>query len=154
MFRISDRGACWGMRILQSSVLLNLDMDSLNLTLTENNFWFISGAALGTVLSILFSGYIYKWQGWEAVFYWMGCTPAVWCLLWIWLVADDPTKQRYITEKERILIQNSLGVSHPSHTVSCSSFFTSAFFFLYDLLLLFKIGLCHCQFLCSIFAML
>lgn len=76
-----------------------------------------AGAALGTVLSMLFSGLIYTWQSWEAVFYWMGSLPIIWCLLWTWLVQDDTTKHCYITEKERILIQKSLGDRDTSHKV-------------------------------------
>lgn len=100
--------------------------------MTENNFGYIAGAALGTVLSMLFSGLIYAWQSWEAVFYWMGSFPFIWCLLWMWFVEDDPIKQRYITEEERLLIRNSLGDSHLPRKVSWLSFFTSAFLFLCD----------------------
>jgi hypothetical protein len=57
------------------------------------------------------------WQSWEAVFYWMGSLPVIWCLLWAWFVEDDTTKQCYITEKERILIQKSLGNKDTSHKV-------------------------------------
>ncbi|XP_069700128.1 sialin [Periplaneta americana] len=74
-----------------------------------------AGAALGTVLSLLFAGLIAKWQSWEAVFYWMGGLAVVWCILWVWLVEDDSIKQRYITDKERKLIQNSLGDTSESH---------------------------------------
>jgi hypothetical protein len=96
----------------------------------EKSFGFISGAALGTVLSLLFSGFIYTWQTWEAVFYWMGSLPALWCLLWMWLVADDPTKQCYITEKERLLIHKSLGDAHLPHKVRCSRFLYFCFLLL------------------------
>jgi hypothetical protein len=74
---------------------------------------------------MLFSGFIYTWQSWEAVFYWMGSLPVIWCLLWAWLVQDDSTAQCYITEKERILIQKSLGGIDTSHKVSnlCSCLF-------------------------------
>jgi hypothetical protein len=66
---------------------------------------------------MLFSGFIYTWQSWEAVFYWMGSLPVIWCLLWVWLVEDDTTRHCYITEKERILIQKSLGDTDTSHKV-------------------------------------
>ena len=101
-------------------------------TVTDNNFGYIAGAAVGTVLSMLFSDLIYGWQSWEAVFYWMGSLPVIWCLLWMWLVADDPTKQRFITEEERLLIRNSLEDSHLPDKVGCLSFFTSAFLYLCD----------------------
>jgi hypothetical protein len=59
------------------------------------------------------------------VFYWMGSLPVIWCLLWAWLVEDDATTQCYITEKERNLIQKSLGDINTSHKVSnlCSCIF-------------------------------
>ena len=51
-----------------------------------------SGASLGTVLSMMTSGLINKLCGWEWVFYIQGGLSLVWCVLWIILVFDTPSK--------------------------------------------------------------
>lgn len=68
-----------------------------------------AGTCLGTVVSILSAGVIASTLGWEAVFYLMGGACIPWCLFWVWLIADTPSEQKYISEEERHLITKSLG---------------------------------------------
>ncbi|KAJ9581818.1 hypothetical protein L9F63_003887 [Diploptera punctata] len=84
-----------------------------------------AGGALGTVLSMLFSGLISDWMNWQAVFYIMGGLPLLWCLLWVWLVQDDTNKQQYITEQERTFILKSLGQSQHKVPVPWKEVWTS-----------------------------
>ena len=51
-----------------------------------------SGASLGTVLSMMTSGVINKLCGWEWVFYIQGGLSLIWCVLWVILVFDTPSK--------------------------------------------------------------
>ncbi|PSN46830.1 Sialin [Blattella germanica] len=77
-----------------------------------------AGSALGTVLSMLFSGLIINWLDWQSVFYIMGSLPLIWCILWIWLIQDDPIKQQYITEQERSYIVKSIRKTEEKHKIS------------------------------------
>lgn len=68
-----------------------------------------AGTCLGTVLSILGAGVLAASPvGWEGVFYVMGGVCAPWCVLWVLLVEDTPTAQRYISGPERDYIVRSL----------------------------------------------
>ncbi|XP_012275735.1 sialin isoform X2 [Orussus abietinus] len=72
-----------------------------------------SGTSLGTVVSILSSGMILNYLGWEAVFYIHGILPLIWCAVFLVFFADNPEEQRYITEEERHLLINSYGHRPP-----------------------------------------
>ncbi|XP_030383190.1 sialin-like [Scaptodrosophila lebanonensis] len=69
------------------------------------------GTSVGTALSILMSGVIAVKFGWEWVFYVMGGLSCIWMILWIFMVQDNPNKQRFISEQERELINDSLGTT-------------------------------------------
>jgi predicted MFS family arabinose efflux permease len=46
--------------------------------------------ALGTVISLPFSGILAASWGWESVFYVQGGLAMIWCVLWIIFVFDSP----------------------------------------------------------------
>lgn len=53
--------------------------------------------------------------GWESVFYVMGTVSSIWIVLWLWLVADTPSKQPLISQEERDFINSSLGSGKSDH---------------------------------------
>lgn len=67
-----------------------------------------AGTSLGTVASMLMAGALASHWGWRAVFYVMGTLSALWCVLWMWLVQDTPRAQKYISQEERDMIEESL----------------------------------------------
>ena len=69
----------------------------------------LTGTAVGTVLSLLFTGLIVQYMSWEAVFYIMGGLSTVWCLLWWLMITDSPRTNPYISDEERNYIASSLG---------------------------------------------
>lgn len=70
-----------------------------------------AGTALGTVISMLSAGVLAATLGWEAVFYVMGGVCTIWCVFWVWLIADTPETQPYISAEERQYIMKSLGTT-------------------------------------------
>ncbi|KAG5317248.1 S17A5 protein, partial [Pseudoatta argentina] len=87
-----------------------------------------AGTSLGTVISILTSGLILHYVGWEAIFYIHGTTPLIWCIVFYIFFAGCPENQKYITEHERAFIVNSYGHRAPGSAqmkVPWKSIFTS-----------------------------
>ena len=70
---------------------------------------------MGTVLSMFLSGILAGSFGWESVFYVMGWSSCIWIFLWVWLVQDTPSKQPFISQEERDMINNSLGGGKTGH---------------------------------------
>ncbi|XP_069700130.1 sialin-like isoform X2 [Periplaneta americana] len=68
-----------------------------------------AGSAIGTVLSLLFSGLIVQHVSWEAVFYIMGSLSCIWCVLWWVIMSDSPSDNKFISTEERDYILSSLG---------------------------------------------
>ncbi|EFN78249.1 Sialin [Harpegnathos saltator] len=82
----------------------------------EKSMWvgiIYAGTSLGTVISILTSGMILNFMGWEAIFYIHGILPLIWCVVFYIFFEDSPEEQKYITEEERSLIVNSYGHRSP-----------------------------------------
>lgn len=85
-----------------------------------------AGTALGTVISMLSAGVLAANLGWEAVFYVMGGVCAIWCIFWVWLIADKPELQSHISQEERDFIMKSLGTTSSEasgHKVKLYRFF-------------------------------
>ncbi|PNF27742.1 hypothetical protein B7P43_G12798 [Cryptotermes secundus] len=80
-----------------------------------------AGTAVGTVLSLLFTGLIVQYINWEAVFYIMGGLSSIWCVLWWLLMTDSPRINPYISEEERDYIASSLGEDKEEVTQKKSS---------------------------------
>jgi ACS family sodium-dependent inorganic phosphate cotransporter len=97
----------------------------------EKSMWvgiIYAGTSLGTVISILTSGWIMNYLGWEMVFYIHGVLPLIWCILFSLLFADCPEQQKLITEEERQLLVGSYGHRSPDTTkvkVPWKAIFTS-----------------------------
>ncbi|CAD6998440.1 sialin [Ceratitis capitata] len=70
------------------------------------------GTSFGTAISILLAGVLSSKWGWESVFYWMGGLSAVWMSLWMFLIQDNPNKQRFISPEERQMITSQLGTEN------------------------------------------
>ena len=97
----------------------------------EKSMWvgiIYAGTSLGTVISILTSGWIMNYLGWEMVFYIHGVLPLLWCVAFAAFFADNPETQKYITEEERQLLVNTYGHRSPGSTdvsVPWKAIFTS-----------------------------
>ncbi|XP_059350859.1 putative inorganic phosphate cotransporter [Daphnia carinata] len=59
-----------------------------------------AGMALGTVLSLPFSGMLAAVSGWESVFYVQGGLAMIWCVLWLIFVYDSPQDHPRIHPEE------------------------------------------------------
>lgn len=82
----------------------------------EKSMWvgiIYAGTSLGTVISILTSGLIMDFYGWEAIFYVHGVLPLLWCVVFFIFFEDCPEHQKYISEEERSLLVNSYGHRSP-----------------------------------------
>ncbi len=77
--------------------------------------------ALGTVISLPFSGILADKLGWEAVFYVQGGLAMVWCVLWLVFVYDSPQDHPRIHPAELELFESSMqgGGGGHGHSVSC-----------------------------------
>lgn len=87
-----------------------------------------AGTSLGTVISILTSGMILSYLGWEAIFYIHGTLPLIWCVVFYIFFEDNPETQKYISEEERNLLVMSYGHRRPGSTktrIPWKSIFTS-----------------------------
>ncbi|KAF7991650.1 hypothetical protein HCN44_010451 [Aphidius gifuensis] len=73
-----------------------------------------AGTSIGTVLSILSSGFIMNGFGWRTVFYVHGIIPLIWCICFALFFADCPEQQKLISENERQLIVKSFGHRQPN----------------------------------------
>ena len=62
------------------------------------------GTSLGTVLSILTSGLIAGYFGWEWVFYIHGGLACIWLILWAIFISDDPQNNRFVSAEEKKVI--------------------------------------------------
>lgn len=97
----------------------------------EKSLWvgiIYAGTSLGTVISILSSGMILNYIGWEAIFYIHGTLPLIWCIVFYIFFADCPEEQKFITEQERTIIVTSYGHRPPGSSkmkVPWKSIFTS-----------------------------
>lgn len=76
--------------------------------------------ALGTVISLPFSGILAAAFGWEAVFYVQGGLAMIWCLLWLIFVYDSPQDHPRIHPVELELFESSMqgGGGGHGHSVS------------------------------------
>jgi len=59
-----------------------------------------AGMALGTVISLPFSGLLATTWGWEWIFYLEGSVAVAWCLAWALLIFDSPTQHPRIHQTE------------------------------------------------------
>lgn len=73
-----------------------------------------TGMALGTVISLPFSGILAAAAGWESVFYVQGGLALVWCFLWLIFVFDSPEDHPRIHPVELELFETSMG-DHTGH---------------------------------------
>ena len=67
------------------------------------------GGAFGSAVAFPISGYILEDWGWEAVFYVFGAVTILWSAVWLLLVTDDPEKNRFTSESEKLHILATRG---------------------------------------------
>ncbi|XP_050502755.1 putative inorganic phosphate cotransporter [Diabrotica virgifera virgifera] len=79
---------------------------------TERATWgsaVYAGQALGNVFSMPITGMICNSKlGWPVAFYMYGGLGICWCILWIFLGADSPSKHKSISKDEKDFIESSL----------------------------------------------
>lgn len=69
-----------------------------------------AGTALGTVISILLTGFLAANLNWESIFYVEGILCVIWCASWYFMIADSPEEQtKFISQEEKNYIISSLG---------------------------------------------
>ncbi|XP_065208346.1 vesicular glutamate transporter 2-like [Planococcus citri] len=72
----------------------------------------IIGMYFGSVVSFLVSGWILKTWGWERLFYFSGTTSFIWFWVWFFIVKNDPSEDKNISEAERRYIQEKVGSTY------------------------------------------
>jgi MFS family permease len=65
--------------------------------------------ALGTVISLPFSGILASVGGWESVFYVEGGLALIWCVLWLLFIYDSPEEHPRINSEELNLFKSYCG---------------------------------------------
>uniref|UniRef100_A0A915PEA0 Major facilitator superfamily (MFS) profile domain-containing protein n=1 Tax=Setaria digitata TaxID=48799 RepID=A0A915PEA0_9BILA len=71
-----------------------------------------AGSQIGNTAVMPLSGLLCKYGfagGWPSIFYVLGVVGILWCVLWFYTVADQPSRSRRISKKELNYIENSLG---------------------------------------------
>ncbi|XP_015792496.1 putative inorganic phosphate cotransporter isoform X2 [Tetranychus urticae] len=69
-----------------------------------------SGAQIGTVITMVATGYLVGFAGWPSAFYVFGVIGLIWVVLWILVVYESPLTHPFISEEEILYIgidQNS-----------------------------------------------
>lgn len=69
----------------------------------------ISGAFIGTVITLPLAGYVGQVLGWESIFYVFGGIVCVWYVVWLILIRATPNTDPFITERERGYINRAIG---------------------------------------------
>ena len=67
------------------------------------------GGSFGSAVAFPISGYILEDWGWEAVFYTFGAVTIVWAVIWLVLVTDDPEKNLFTSDSEKLHILATRG---------------------------------------------
>ncbi|XP_066952133.1 putative inorganic phosphate cotransporter [Macrobrachium rosenbergii] len=70
-----------------------------------------AGSQAGTIIAYPMASAIIAALGWEAVFYIQAALTLCWCVLWFFIVADNPTQSKWISKAEKQYILNSMGGS-------------------------------------------
>ncbi|XP_076084936.1 sialin-like [Mytilus galloprovincialis] len=69
-----------------------------------------SGSYIGTVISMLLSGYMLEsGLGWPSIFYLFGGIALLWCVCWGYFIAESPSSHPTITSVEVEYIQANIG---------------------------------------------
>lgn len=69
-----------------------------------------SGSYIGTVVSMLLSGYMLKsGLGWPSIFYLFGGIAVLWFVCWCYFICETPSKHKTITNAELEYIQANIG---------------------------------------------
>lgn len=77
-----------------------------------------AGAQFGTILSMPISGFLAAYGGgWPSIFYVFGFFSTLWCIIFLWIVPEDPQVAKKITEVERKYILESIWGSEPNKTL-------------------------------------
>ncbi|XP_068934444.1 sodium-dependent phosphate transport protein 3-like isoform X2 [Petaurus breviceps papuanus] len=77
-----------------------------------------AGTALGTFFTLMVGGITCQTLGWPAFFYIFGGVSCVWCLLWFFLVYEDPESHPCISTMEKEYITSTSTQKGPCHSWS------------------------------------
>lgn len=89
-------------------------------------FYFILGAQFGTVISMPLSGLLAEYgfsDGWPSIFYVFGAIGAIWSIIFIFTVSEDPETDPRIDPEERKFIMSALWGSSGVSSVSIHKFY-------------------------------
>ncbi|CAL1547222.1 unnamed protein product [Lymnaea stagnalis] len=71
-----------------------------------------AGPLIGNVVTFSISGLLCQYgfdNGWGSIFYLSGIVNTLWVVAWFFLTADSPEQHRFITEREKVYIESSIG---------------------------------------------
>ncbi|CAL8108777.1 unnamed protein product [Orchesella dallaii] len=68
-----------------------------------------SGSYVGTVISLVVSGFLAQHLGWPSIFYTFGVIAFLWTILWLTNVGETPAEDKRISEEELNYIVTSIG---------------------------------------------
>lgn len=74
-----------------------------------------AGVQIGTVGSLIISGVLSKYLGWESVFYFFGGTSILWYIFWLFFGFDSPNNHPRISAEEKLYILQSVGTRRDPH---------------------------------------
>lgn len=69
----------------------------------------ISGAFIGTVITMPLAGWVGQVFGWESIFYVFGVIVCVWYVVWLILIRATPDTDPFISEREKGYIKRAIG---------------------------------------------
>ena len=81
-----------------------------------------SGFPMGTIIGILFSGYLADTFGWQSVFYIQGAMGVFFVGAWLLVVEDSPSTHSSISAEERAYIEAGTAGTNLEIKVPISSF--------------------------------
>ena len=70
------------------------------------------GSYGGAVLGMPISGFLADQVGWYAPYYFYGCAGIIWYIFWMWLAFEKPCTHPFISPREQLYIEQSIGTSH------------------------------------------
>lgn len=87
----------------------------------------ISGAFIGTVLTMPIAGFVGDTFGWQWIFYVFAVSSLLWCAIWAVFIRSTPYSDAYISDNELEYITKSIGVDVETRKlpVPWASIFTS-----------------------------
>lgn len=96
-----------------------------------------SGSYVGTVISLVVSGFLAQHLGWPSIFYTFGVIALLWTVLWLTNVGETPAEDKRISEEEINYIQTSIGDSGSNVVRGLTLTILVTYFWCHDLFIYF-----------------